>query len=464
MIRRAHFRWCAGPGSTWRLRIIAAAVPVFMSALEAQERPPVPTIVVRGIAYDSLRQLPLSGATVLIDGARSVATDSAGRFTFEGVEPGEHLFEVTHALLDSIGVPAIVSRVRFDQQRPWVSLAVPSFGTFWRAACGDRVAPADSGFVYGTVRIAGTERAIPSASVEFGWSELRAEPNRPIEERRVSLSSAADANGEFSLCGTPADELTRVRVSMDSSYSAQLVLFPTPLRIRRRDVYLVPTLITSDTPLGSVVGELRSSQGSPVVDAQILLDDSTAGRSDATGRFRLVRVPAGTHMLGVRAVGATPRDIAIDVRPGETATIASTVDRLTTLAEVRVVASAWQIRLIRAIEARRRTGVGYMADSTALRGRGTMRAVFGGMAGVRVIPSRFRAQLALVMRTGDGDSCTPTAMVDGHPVDLDQLSALRPDEIGVMEVYTRAASIPTELQRGIPSCGLIVVWTKRALP
>jgi outer membrane receptor protein involved in Fe transport len=55
---------------------------------------------------------------------------------------------------------------------------------------------------------------------------------------------------------------------------------------------------------GSIEGRVLTRSGQPVEGARIQLDaDSLAGRSDATGSYRLVAVMPGTHILVVRALG-----------------------------------------------------------------------------------------------------------------------------------------------------------------
>jgi hypothetical protein len=67
-----------------------------------------------------------------------------------------------------------------------------------------------------------------------------------------------------------------------------------------------------------------------------------------------------------------------------------------------------------------------------------------------------------------GSTCDPEVVLDGMtlgPVMLD-LDALAPNSIEGMEVYSGAATVPTEFKKGFgrSGCGMIVVWTRRGEP
>jgi len=131
-------------------------------------------VSVRGVAFDSLRGRPLAGAFVTLDGAANVASDSAGRFRFDGVRPGTHTLAVQHAALDSAGLTGIASQVAVVDGTEDVRIATPSFATLWRSFCGPAKPPADSGFVFGTVADARTGARLAGASVDLGWMQLLA--------------------------------------------------------------------------------------------------------------------------------------------------------------------------------------------------------------------------------------------------------------------------------------------------
>ncbi|HMI43228.1 MAG TPA: carboxypeptidase-like regulatory domain-containing protein, partial [Gemmatimonadaceae bacterium] len=58
-----------------------------------------------GIVLDSLNGRYLSGADIVIEGARAtVVTDSLGKFRLGGLTPGSYQVGVFHPLLDTLGI------------------------------------------------------------------------------------------------------------------------------------------------------------------------------------------------------------------------------------------------------------------------------------------------------------------------------------------------------------------------
>src|SRR5215475_8877917 len=99
------------------------AVPTFAFA---QARP----VTVNGIAYDSLRSVPLGDAFVALSGAggsRNASSDSRGRFHFDSVTPGAYTLSMQHAALESIGFPGVTTRVVVSDGAGELTIAIPSF-------------------------------------------------------------------------------------------------------------------------------------------------------------------------------------------------------------------------------------------------------------------------------------------------------------------------------------------------
>ena len=76
-----------------------------------------------------------------------------------------------HPILDSIGLSGLSAHATVSEATNEVKLAVPSFATLWRAACGNGTVPKDSGIVYGTIRDAARGTPVANAVVEIMWSE-----------------------------------------------------------------------------------------------------------------------------------------------------------------------------------------------------------------------------------------------------------------------------------------------------
>src|SRR5689334_13496653 len=77
-----------------------------------------------------------------------------------------------------------------------------------------------------------------------------------------------------------------------------------------------PRLLTAQ---GSIAGVVKdSAAGAPLAGVTITVDGTAlAGHSDATGRYLITTVPAGTHHLRARRLGYAPADTSAAVKEGE---------------------------------------------------------------------------------------------------------------------------------------------------
>jgi hypothetical protein len=364
-----------------------------------------------------------------------------------------------------MGLPGVAARVRIAATSPEVTLAVPSFATLWRAACGGSPVPRDSGFVYGSVRAGRDGTAVPGAELELSWSDLTVVNIRRVTGRRYRSQTESDANGEYSICGVPLDAGMRVQARRDDLASTMIDLQPTNLRVIRRDLLLAPTDTANATSRGRIAGTVSQAPGGGAFEgATIVLDDVAQARTGADGRFLLPNVIVGTHQVEVLGIGSKPQLFIVDVFDGAEAVITAALERVTTLDAVRVLGSPWQARMMEGIEARKKAAFARMIDSSEAVRKPSMGLMVSGINGVVVRPGRSSQDYTIEMRNGDGDPCTPNVRIDGIRSDIEMYLALGTHEIALIEVYPRAASVPIDLQGGVSYCGLIVVWTKRILP
>lgn len=128
--------------------------------------------MLRGVAFDSLRKAPIDGALISIAGTPlSTFSDSLGRFRFD-LAPGRYVLSLLHASLDSIGLSGVSATVVLRSSADSIVLAIPSFGTLWRAACGKSTVPSDSGFILGTVQHADRREPVRNATVSVTWVDF----------------------------------------------------------------------------------------------------------------------------------------------------------------------------------------------------------------------------------------------------------------------------------------------------
>jgi protocatechuate 3,4-dioxygenase beta subunit len=413
-------------------------------------------VQVRGVAYDSLRSRPLADAVVSVAGdTRTVRTDSRGRFRFDSIAPGSHVFSAQHSALDSVGFSGISARQTVTDGRAEVLIASPSFKTLWQAVCGKPRAPKDSGFVYGTVRDAVTQAPVPNATVDLWWVELGVSKFHRIAQQRWRVTSRADSIGGYWICGVPLDLGLRLRATTDSAASGLVDLPLEGLRVQRRDL-----MIGAGGETGMIAGRIADSSGRPIPDARVMADGVAEIRSAEDGRFVVRGVPVGTRQVEVFSIGMSPVVTSVQVMPNDTATVVATMRRITTLDVVRVTASPMVRRLVREFEERRRTGAGYTRDSTEIANHGTLSSVFFEFPSVRVESIRSAGTAFMIsMPATSGGRCMANVIIDGRRSDFQELAFLRPGEIAAIEVYPRRMSLPMQFVQN-DTCGVVVVWTK----
>jgi carboxypeptidase family protein len=421
------------------------------------------TVVVRGVAYDSVRGAPLPGAIISMAGdARTVRADGRGRFELDAVAPGLHTFSAQHAALDSLGFSGITARATVTDGRDEIRIAGPSFSTLWRSVCGTNRIPKDSGFVYGTVRDGVTQSPAPNATVDLTWLDLRVDRARHVSQSRYRARTQSDATGNYYICGVPRETGTRIRAATDSATSGLIDLAGGSLRVQRRDLSLGAVGDSGVKQTGVVAGLVADSGGRPVADARVLADGVAELRSGADGRFVVRGVPVGTRQVEILAIGMSPVITAVDVSPADTATVLAIMRRVTMLDIVRVTASPQVRRLVRDLDERRTNGMGYMRDSSEIANHGTLSSVLFEFPGVQVNRRSVAGDFVVTLPGTGSNRCVANVIIDGQKSDFDQLNFLRPADIAVLEVYPRRMSLPMQFMR-FDDCGAIIVWTKWAL-
>ena len=428
-------------------------------AFPLQAQTPVPSGMILGTAYDSLRRVPLAGAEVQLRGQpRRATSDSTGRFRFEALEPGSYVLDLTHPALDAAGLFVVTARVTVAADRPAaVTVASPSLSTAWQRLCGQPTpfGASDTAIVFGMVSDAATGTRFAGAGVHGSWRSLRAAGGANVAVQPVGISVRTDSIGMYTMCGVTTDVTVRLRAYAggDSTGAVQVRTMTGPLV--RRDFTVGRAVVRRAVLRGQVT---RSDGGAPVPDAQVTVEEARQRYADQTGAFRLDSLPAGTRWLLVRAVGYMPAGQAVDLRDDDTAFVRVTLDVAPVeLDTVRVVTR--MSREMAEFEERRKSGFGFILTEEQVKYRQNMRSIFIGVPQVRVIgPSigEFRIEFQLP----NGGTCTPTIWIDGRPGALPELYAFVPEQIAGVEFYARASTVPLRFQSVMNPCGVVVFWTK----
>ncbi len=472
------------------MAILVGAAVLTLGASRADAQDAAPLIRVDGIAYDSLAKQPLRQAFVSIAAiGRTATTDDKGRFRMDSVPEGPQLFTMQHAAFDSLGLSGMSSRVHVQRGMPRVVLAVPSFETLWRAACGDAAAPRDSAVVYGTVRDAVGGVMQVGARIDVSWIDLVGGGNSlaSIGQRRWRRHTSTDARGEFAICGVPSRTPLTLRAALDSSDTlsvSTIELEATTMRVRRRDVLVARAITVASasiaqsgaardsiivasinvTPTGVVSGIVTNAVGLPIANAAIAIDTMAEVRSGDDGRFVVRSVPAGSRPVSVVAIGQQPYTNSVNLLAGDTVRLTVSMSAVPTLDAVNVKATVMSTR-IRDYEDRRRTGAGAFRDSTEIRRYPDLSSVLRTVPNVAI---RGRGLKDLVFGIGTPRQCAAIRdqvdfRIDGHPTTVEAVETLDPLSLAVVEVYSRATKLPGTLMGKLQYQCAVWIWTKLGL-
>lgn len=453
----------------------AIALPLLATPMRAQ------TARLGGIVHDSVSGRNLPGALVWLGGSdRSAVTDSLGRWTLGDVPAGRVTLTFAHPALDSLGLTDLRADATLAAgETRTLTLAGPSFATFAGRLCGGALPPA-GGIVFGSVSdTRGT--LFEGAHVSAEWTRL-VDPRDArfgTSERRVVQS---DGRGMYAMCGVVVDQGLTIAAATDRERSGLLDVLVPATRLLRQDLMVgAASGLTGPAVLQGVV---RDSAGAPVVGARIAFggadaedDAAPATRTDAAGRFTLAGLPEGTQMVDVMAIGFSPERRPVDLSADRPAEVAVTLRRARLLATVNVTAAA-VARFDQGVETRRLRGFGTVLT------RQQLDAVPDVGAAIRMVPrvsvGYNRGSRSVAFRQGIS-FCQPDVYVDGARVEqgrggggslgsmsarpggkmgnLDQVPP--PQELAALEVYTRPAAIPFELNPGFTECGAVYAWTKQ---
>ena len=316
--------------------------------------------------------------------------------------------------------------------------------------CGDRAA----------LRVAVTDEsgtvALPGATVVLRWTDAERRPVR----------TPADSDGRWSVCA-PRDAGAAVlwaEYGDGSSEQAAVSL----ARGETREVAL--RVLLGAVPTGRLVGRVYDVEtGDPVVTAAVsLVGRAAEADSDRQGRFRLSGIPVGAHELEVRRIGYAPLQHAVGVGRGLTTEVEVGLTRDPVELEP-LVATATRVRRleIKGFYERKQwgelLGLGTFFTEADIERRRPQEIAFmiAEESGVRLSGGRFYSTRMSAGLSNPRAGCWIDTYLDGINIGNTPLHTLvKPVEVGGVEVYKGAASLPAEFGGSGGQCGAIVVWTK----
>ena len=439
-----------------------------LSRVTAQE--PVPSL--RGTVTDSIRHIPLAGATVIAsrnadrNGAAAdftATTDARGRFAIGSLQPGVYVVTVEHPWLDStgLGIPAqTVSLLSVPSAT--VNLAVPSGATIRAMLCPISARDSTLGLIAGYVKDVNSDHPVAGARVVFAWDDFDVDQHsaRAQEHRRLAASMSG-RDGTFRICGVPVERPLLMQAQIGSHEATGAVEVEVP-----PSGVLVETLRLDASPSGStsLTGEVRKSGSGRVIAGAHVHLYGAAGEvlSAPDGSFHLVDVPFGTQSVEVTALGYYPRRYAVEVHPGEVPNVVIPMLEMgPVLDSVRIIARRQgAATLHREFDERSAHGSGQyiteemIAKAAPLETAELMQQVRGFYVMQDTV---YSSRGTTSIGANSNHVCQPALFIDGNP-SAGTMNDIVPSAIHGIEIYASSISVPPQYRAA--SCGAILIWTK----
>jgi len=281
-----------------------------------------PTGQIVGMVLDSLNGTYLSGADVIVQGAKvTLITDSVGRFRIDSIPAGTYQVGVFHPLLDTLGISLATQpfRVGADSVTS-VVLSVPSASTIIRGECPVRPRAQGTSAVIGHVTDPETLQPVPGAEVSIAWTQIEASKESGIHRSPRLVFDSTDAAGKFRICGLPNSMQATLQAKRGKSVTAEI-----PITVGDAETELFArTLLLSRADSGTKVGNAT-------VSGRVILENSptNAGSrvevvgtdvvvlTNEKGEFTLRNLPSGSQVLLARHLGWGANAVPVDLSSRE---------------------------------------------------------------------------------------------------------------------------------------------------
>lgn len=436
-----------------------------------------------GVVVDSLHgEDPLRGAGVVVHGmpARHAVTTEAGAFRIDSIPPGRYVLELTHPVLDSIGIRVLSDTVPVSAgATQTVQLAVPGARTLANALCAPALKRFGPGIIAGRVYDAVTNQPAVGTEVSVAWTETEVGTDIGIRSMPHLRKAKVGPDGTYRICGVPASftgSLQAIRGtaktaevplelgSEDRGFATRVMYLPPPAMAGAQDTTDGATPVKRPTAV--IIGKVTNAGGVPVSDARVSVQGAvTSTATGKDGTFTLTGVPPGTQSVLVRRVGYTPVELPMDVSMHAPNRLTVRLGAYTPqLSSVQVKAKAADPLEATGFSKRRKGGMGKYIDLDQIESirPSYTTDVLRRIAGLYVTGSGYSANVV----TTRGNGCV-RFLVDNNPVNasagqtIDEL--VSPQDVAAVEFYQQS-EIPLELSTGANSgCALVVVWTKGQL-
>jgi uncharacterized protein (DUF2141 family) len=306
-------------------RILAGiALLSFASPVHAQNSAaPAPQAVAKtgraqilGVVLDSLHGKYLSGAEVVVEGAKTTLhTDSLGKFRLDSLPPGTYQVGVFHDLLDTLDITLLTAPFRLGPDSATIIvIAVPSAATIIRRTC--HLTFPGSSAVIGHVNDPETLVPIAGAEVSVAWTEFEVSKNTGIRQTPHLVRDTTDSAGAFRICGLPGSLSASMQARRGRAITGEI-----PIELGDR----LPQLLARSLSLSAT--DSGSATGNAAVSGVVTLEGSATNAgtrveltgtdivamTNEKGEFAMQNLPSGSKVLLARHLGFGAETVPVDL-------------------------------------------------------------------------------------------------------------------------------------------------------
>jgi hypothetical protein len=431
--------------------------------------PKMGTSQIAGVVVDSLNGRFLTGAEVLIEGAKATTvTDSLGKFRVDSLPAGTYQVGIFHPLLDTLGLTLATKQFYLgSDSATFIFLAVPSAATIIHRECPVRPRAQGTSAVIGQVHDPETLTPVAGAEVSIAWSQIDVSKTAGVVRTPHVVYDSTDTSGAFRICGLPNSMTATLQAKRGKSVTAEI---PITLGEENSELF-ARTLLLSRVDSGAKVGNATVTgrvvlEGAPTnagSRVEVVGTDQVVLTNDK-GEFTITKLPSGSQVLLARHLGFGAQTAAVDLNSREAQRVTIKLPKYVAMIEPVVVNARRAGNLDRVgFSQRQKTGMGYYLGPDQLKGRNPthLSDIFRAVPGLRV-SSTPDGDVVGSTRNAGGNDCVQYFVDDmpwqsAEPGDVNQF--VNPSEVVAVEVY-QGSNVPAQYSRGSGSCTTIVIWTK----
>jgi hypothetical protein len=428
---------------------------------------------IAGIVIDSLNGRYLSGADVIVEGAKkSLVTDSLGKFFVDSLPPGTYQVGVFHPLLDTLGISLATKPFHIGaDSSSFIVLAVPSATTIIRGSCPVRPRAQGTSAVIGHVIDPESLMPVAGADVSVAWLQIEASKEIGVRRTPRVVRDSTDAQGVFRICGLPSSMTATLQARKGGAVTAEI-----PIALGEMEPELFArTLLLSRADSGAKTGNASVSgrvvlEGAPSnAGSRVeVVGTEAVALTNENGEFTLRNLPSGSHVLLARHLGFGAETVPVDLSSHEPKKVTIKLPKYVAMMDPVLVTARRMASLDKVgFNQRKKSAFGFFMgpDQIQRLHPNYLTDILRTVPGLRVsygpdgeVVSSSRGPTSLM---GGGD-CVQYYVDDmpwtsATPGDVNQF--VNGNEVVGVEVYNGPGT-PPQYSRAMQSCTTIVIWTK----